>query len=273
MTREIVVRVDGLTKRYTKRSVADKLLGRDGSTTVALDDVSLTVLARESLGLVGESGSGKTTLARTLVRLVAPDAGTVEVAGADVLATSGRALAALRRRAQLIYQDPSTSLNPALTVAQAIAEPALVHRLVERDYVHERVDQLMGQVGLGPELRDRRPRALSGGQQQRVGIARALAAEPTILIADEAVSALDVSIQAQALRLFAKLRDELGLTLIFVSHQLATVAQLCDRVAVMHRGRIVEMGSTAEVFSRPAHPYTRALIDAHPRVRPRAPAR
>jgi oligopeptide transport system ATP-binding protein len=258
------VRVTGVSKTYARRSLDDRLRRRPGAVTVALDDVSLTVNPRESIGIVGESGSGKTTLARTLVQLVMPDTGRVEVAGVDVAAARGRALAALRRRIQLVYQDPYSSLNPALTVAQAIAEPAVVHGLVAKQHARQRVEELMGQVGLGHGLVDRRPRELSGGQRQRVAIARALAAEPTILVADEAVSALDVSIQAQVLRLFAQLQDELGLTLIFVSHQLATVAQLCERVAIMYRGRIVEIGPTADVFSRPGHGYTDALLRAHP---------
>lgn len=261
---EPMLRIDGLRVEFAKRSLADRMARRDGVRTVALDDVSLSVLPQEALALVGESGSGKTTLARSLVRLIQPDAGRIEFAGQDILKASRRELPSIRRRIQLIYQDPYSSLNAAMKIGDAIIEPALVHGLVDKAEAPRRRAELMDQVGLNEALAERYPRALSGGQRQRVAIARALAAEPEILIADEAVSALDVSVQAQVIRLFARLQRELGLTLIFVSHQLATVAQLCERVAIMYRGRLVEMGPTADVFSRPRHGYTAALIEAHP---------
>jgi oligopeptide/dipeptide ABC transporter ATP-binding protein len=259
-----VLRIDGLRVEFSKRSLADRLGKRAGVRTLALDDVSLSVAPREALALVGESGSGKTTLARSLVRLVEPDAGVVDFGGRDLLKASGKELPSIRRRIQLIYQDPYSSLNSALKIGEAIIEPALVHGLIDAREAPARLRELMDQVGLSEGLAKRYPRALSGGQRQRVAIARSLAAEPEILIADEAVSALDVSVQAQVIRLFARLQQELGLTLIFVSHQLATVAQLCERVAIMYRGRLVEIGPTAEVFARPRHGYTAALIDAHP---------
>jgi oligopeptide/dipeptide ABC transporter ATP-binding protein len=259
-----VLEVDRVRVEFAKRSLGDRVARRDGVRTVALDDVSLSVVPREALALVGESGSGKTTLARSLVRLVEPDAGRIEFAGRDILRASRRELPSIRRRIQLIYQDPYSSLNAAMRIGDAIVEPALVHGLVEKADAPKRLAELMDQVGLNAALAKRYPRALSGGQRQRVAIARALAAEPEILIADEAVSALDVSVQAQVIRLFARLQAELGLTLIFVSHQLATVAQLCERVAIMYRGRLVELGPTAEVFSAPRHGYTAALIEAHP---------
>ncbi len=270
---EPILRLEGVRKEFAKRSLSDRLRRQPGVRTLALDDVSLSVAPQEALALVGESGSGKTTLAHSLVRLVEPDAGRIELLGRDVLKASGSELVALRRRMQLIYQDPYTSLNPALSIGRAIIEPALVHRLIDRSETQSRLGELMGYVGLSASLAERRPRALSGGQRQRVAIARALAAEPEILIADEAVSALDVSVQGQVIRLFATLRRELGLTLIFVSHQLATVAQLCERVAIMYRGRLVEIGPTREVFSAPRHGYTATLIAAHPggrRLRDRA---
>lgn len=256
--------IEGLRKQFTKRSLADRLAKREGVSTVALDDVSLSIAPREALALVGESGSGKTTLARSLVRLVEPDAGRVEFQGQDVLSASRKELSLIRRRIQLVYQDPYSSLNGALRIGETIIEPALVHELVDKASAPARLRELMEQVGLNAGLAERRPRALSGGQRQRVAIARALAVQPEVLIADEAVSALDVSVQAQVIRLFATLRQELGLTLIFVSHQLATVAQLCERVAIMYRGQLVELGPTAEVFARPRHGYTAALIGAHP---------
>jgi oligopeptide transport system ATP-binding protein len=268
-----ILQIDGVRVEFAKRSLADRIARRRGASTVALDDVSLSIAPREALAIVGESGSGKTTLARSLVRLIQPDAGTIEFEGQDVLKASSRELPSLRRRIQLIYQDPYTSLNAAMKIGEAIIEPALVHGLVDKAGAQRRLAELMDQVGLNEGLAKRYPRALSGGQRQRVAIARALAAEPEVLIADEAVSALDVSVQAQVIRLFARLQQELGLTLIFVSHQLATVAQLCERVAIMYRGQLVELGPTAEVFSRPRHGYTAALIGAHPggrRLRDRA---
>ena len=259
-----VLKIDGLRKEFAKRSLVDRLAKRDGVRTLALDEVSLSIAPREALALVGESGSGKTTLARSLVGLMDPDAGTIEFDGRDILQCARGELSSIRRRIQLIYQDPYSSLNSAIKVGDAIIEPALVHRLVDKAGAASRLEELFGHVGLNATLGARYPRALSGGQRQRVAIARALAAEPEILIADEAVSALDVSVQAQVIKLFARLRAELGLTLIFVSHQLATVAQLCERVAIMYRGRLVEVGPTAEVFARPRHGYTAALIQAHP---------
>jgi oligopeptide/dipeptide ABC transporter ATP-binding protein len=261
---EPILTVQGLRKLYSKRSLADRLARREAAGTLALDDVSLAIAPREALAVVGESGSGKTTLAHSIVRLVQPDAGQIEFRGQDLLHASRGELSALRRRIQLVYQDPYTSLNGAMKIGETIIEPALVHRLVDRRDAPRRLEELMDQVGLNSRLAERRPRALSGGQRQRVAIARALAAEPEILIADEAVSALDVSVQAQVIRLLARLQAELGLTLIFVSHQLAIVAQLCERVAIMYRGRLVEIGPTREVFRRPRHGYTATLIHAHP---------
>ena len=259
-----ILKIEDLRLEFARRSLSDRLLRRSGSRTLALNDVSLAIPARQALAIVGESGSGKTTLARSIVRLVEPEKGSIEFHGQDVLRASKHELPSIRRRIQLIYQDPYSSLNSAMKIGEAIIEPALVHRLVDKAQAGERLRDLMDQVGLGAALAERRPRALSGGQRQRVAIARSLAAQPEILVADEAVSALDVSVQAQVIRLFARLQEELGLTLIFVSHQLATVAQLCERVAIMYRGTLVEVGPTAEVFATPRHGYTAALIQAHP---------
>lgn len=270
---EAILEIEGLRLEFAKRSFADRVSRRRGVRTLALNDLSLSIPPRQALAIVGESGSGKTTLARSLVRLERPDAGRIVFDGQDILNASSNELRSIRRQIQLIYQDPYSSLNSAIRIGDAIIEPALVHRLIDRSQASERLNELMGQVGLNAQLAERRPAALSGGQRQRVAIARSLAAEPKILIADEAVSALDVSVQAQVIGLFAQLQRELGLTLIFVSHQLATVAQLCEHVAIMYRGSLVEVGPTAEVFSTPGHGYTATLIQAHPggrRLRDRA---
>ena len=259
-----LLRISGLRKTFVARRGLERLKSGGGVRTTALNDVNLTVRRGDTIGIVGESGSGKTTLARSIVRLIAPDAGSIEFAGRDLLALKGRELARTRRRIQMVYQDPYSSLNPALSIGAAIAEPIQVHRLRARSGIDARVSELMDQVGLDSAFVSRRPRELSGGQRQRVAIARALAAEPEILIADEAVSALDVSIQAQVITLFEELQESLGLTMLFVSHQLAAVAQVCARVAVMYRGSIVEEGPTTEVFERPRHGYSLALLRAHP---------
>jgi len=222
--------------------------------------------AGETLGVVGESGSGKSTLARCIVRLHEPDAGSVTFEGKDMLAATGAELRALRRSIQMVFQDPYTSLNPRMRIGAAIAEPARVHRLIERGQEQEYATQLLERVGIRPETARRYPHEFSGGQRQRIAIARSLAVKPKLLIADEAVSALDVSIQAQLLSLLEEIRSDLGLTMIFIAHQLAVISRLADRVAIMYLGRIVETGATAEVFANPRHPYTQALLEAHPRI-------
>lgn len=259
--------VDNLVKYYEgKSTLIEQITGRSKPRLVALDGVSLELRRNEVLGLVGESGSGKTTIARCIVGLETPNQGTVVFDGQDVLAAESAKLRQIRRDMQLIYQDPYSSLNPRMTVGRAISEPALVHGLVEQNGVDALVRSLLGQVGLPETVAALRPRALSGGQRQRVAIARALSLRPRIIIADEAVSALDVSIQAQILNLFSGLIQSLGLAMIFIAHQLSVIAQLSDRVAIMYLGRIVETGPTAEIFSRPRHPYTAALLEAHPSI-------
>jgi oligopeptide/dipeptide ABC transporter ATP-binding protein len=254
--------VNGVVKAFETRDER----GRRGRV-IAVDGVSFAVERREILGLVGESGSGKTTLVRCLVRLVEPDSGTATFDHLDIFDAPASELRGIRRRMQLIYQDPYSSLNPTLTVGETIAEPARVHRLVKgKEQERALVSDLLMSVGLNPGDAKRRPRELSGGQRQRVAIARGLALEPELLIADEAVSALDVSVQAQILNLFADLAEKRQLTMILVSHQLAVIAQLAHRVAIMYLGRIVEIGSTVDVFKRPRHPYTAMLLAAHPDV-------
>ncbi|WP_028922250.1 ABC transporter ATP-binding protein [Pseudonocardia acaciae] len=264
-TDEPLLTVAGLAKSYPgRRDVVDVLRHRRPPRLVALDGVSLELGAREAVGIVGESGSGKSTLAKCLVRLVEPDGGTIRFGSRDVRAARGTELAGLRRRMQLIYQDPYSSLNPLMSVEQAVSEPAVVHGLLAGRSANERVAELLDLVGLPAEIASRRPHQLSGGQRQRVAIARAMATSPRLLLADEAVSALDVSVQAQVLELFERLRAEQGVAMLFIAHQLAVVAQVCDRIVVMYLGRIVESGPTREVFRNPAHPYTEALLRSQP---------
>jgi oligopeptide transport system ATP-binding protein len=264
---EPLLAVTGLTKRFVdRRSPVDRLRRRPAAVLTALDEVDIDVRSGETLGVVGESGSGKSTLARCILRLHEPDAGTVAFDGEDVLAAEGVALRALRRSMQMVFQDPYTSLNPRIRVGAAVAEPARVHGLIERGEEGEYAAELLARVGIGRENMHRYPHEFSGGQRQRIAIARSLAVEPKLLIADEAVSALDVSIQAQLLSLLEEIRRDLGLTMIFIAHQLSVISRLADRVAIMYLGRIVETGATADVFANPRHPYTRALLEAQPRL-------
>lgn len=237
-------------------------------TLDAVRDVSLTVRRGETLGLVGESGSGKTTLGRMILRLLKPTAGRVVVDGTDVAALSDRALRPLRRRMQMVFQDPAGSLNPRLTVESALVEPLEVHGLLRGAAARRRVGELLEQVGLPADAARRYPHQFSGGQRQRIGIARALALGPELLVLDEPVSALDVSVQAQILDLFVRLRKDLDLTSIFIGHDLAVVRLVCDRVAVMYRGEIVESGDVETVYANPLHEYTRSLLAAVPRLTP-----
>ncbi|HEY3803455.1 MAG TPA: ABC transporter ATP-binding protein [Kofleriaceae bacterium] len=227
----------------------------------AVTDVDLEIAAGEVLGLVGESGCGKSTLGRALLRLVPPSAGTIELAGRDITRLRAGALRPLRKQMQMIFQDPSASLDPRMTIGDAVAEPLAIHRLPLA-----RVPELLAKVGLQPELASRYPHELSGGQRQRVGIARALAVGPKLVVCDEPISALDVSIQAQIVNLLSDLRAAESLTYLFISHDLRVVQHLCDRVAVMYLGRIVELAEAGALYASPRHPYTRALLSAMPRL-------
>ena len=256
-----ILAVEGLEKWFAVgRSLLAVLRRRPPERVLAVDGVSVHLLPNEVLGIVGESGSGKSTLARCLVALYRPDGGRIVFDGVDVTEARGQQRRDLHGRMQMIYQDPFTSLNPQMSIGAAVEEAGKVHGRAGEDFVGD----LLELVGLPRSFAARRPRALSGGQRQRAAIARALAVQPEVLIADEAVSALDVSIQAQILNLFARLSDELGLAMIFIAHDLAVVSHVADRVAIMYLGRIVEEGPVDAVFRTPRHPYTRALLDAHP---------
>ena len=244
----------------------DRLLGRPAPVLRAVDGVSLQVGRGETLGIVGESGCGKSTLARCLVRLYEPDAGAIRLDGQDVLALSGPARRAYNRRVQMVFQDPQGSLNPRMTVGDALAEALRVHRVVERAAIPDRVQALLNLVHLPADAAGRYPHEFSGGQRQRIGIARALAVEPAVIIADEPVSALDVSVQAQIVNLLLELQGRLGLALLFITHDLRLVRHVAHRVAVMYLGRIVETGPTEALFRAPLHPYTAGLIAAVPQV-------
>ena len=228
----------------------------------AVDGVSLTVHRGEVFGLVGESGSGKTTLGRSLLRLVEPTAGTVRFDGVALDELGRRELRAMRRRMQIVFQDPYRSLNPRMQIGQIIAEPLRFHRIVPEAEVDHRVVELLRVVGLEPYFRHRYPHEMSGGQRQRVAIARAVSLEPDFLVADEPVSALDVSVQAQILGLLLELQQRTGIALLLITHDLAVVERLAGRIAVMHQGRVVEQGAIEQVLSAPAHPYTRQLLSA-----------
>jgi peptide/nickel transport system ATP-binding protein len=264
-----LLEVKDLVKRFRARqSVVERLTFRPVQHAVAVDGVSFSVKKGETLGLVGESGSGKTTVARSVLRLIDPDEGSITFDGVDISGISRSELQGVRRRMQMVFQDPYSSLNPRMKVGTAIAEPALVHGVVERSAATAHVEEMLDLVGLPASAADRYPRQLSGGQRQRIAIARALSARPSVLIADEPVSALDVSVQAQILNLLSKLLEELDLTMVFIAHQLSVVRHISNRVAIMYLGRIVETGPTAQVFDSPQHPYTKALLEAAPHPDP-----
>jgi oligopeptide transport system ATP-binding protein len=255
-----LLEVRGLSKQFSVRR--RKGWTRSVRPLWAVDDVSFTLQAGETLGLVGESGCGKSTLGRTVLGLLEPTAGEVLFDGQFLGADDPR----LRRTAQIVFQDPYTSLPPKMRVGQILAEPLLIHDLAARRDIPRRVGRLLSDVGLKPEHASLLPRQLSGGQRQRVGIARALAVEPRLIVTDEAVSALDVSVQAQILNLLKDLQEQRGIALLFISHDLGVVRYMSHRIAVMYLGRIVELGSAAEVVGRPLHPYTRGLLSSVPRL-------
>ena len=258
-----------LVKHFARRQG----LFAPASIVRAVDDVSFAIEAGEMFGLVGESGSGKSTLGRCILRLVEPTAGEVLFRGENVLQFSSARMRAARRDMQIVFQDPYSSLNPRMRVGDIVEEPLIIHRLGTRAERRARVAELFELVGLEADHLPRYPHEFSGGQRQRIGIARAIALNPALVIADEAVSALDVSIQAQVVRLLMDLRARLSLTFLFIAHDLRLVEHICNRVAVMYLGRIVEVGETRALFAGPAHPYTRALLSAVPVLDPDAPRR
>ncbi|EKP95778.1 ABC transporter ATP-binding protein [Thermaerobacter subterraneus] len=247
--------------------------GRRRPPVKAVDGVSFHVYPGETVGLVGESGCGKSTLARLIVRLLTPSSGTIRFDGQDVVAAGGSQLRRLRRDLQMVFQDPYSSLNPRLTVREIVGEPLLVHGVARGRQMERQVEELLEAVGLRPEHARRYPHEFSGGQRQRIVIARALALKPRLVVCDEPVSALDVSVQAQILNLLQDLQDRFGLTYIFIAHDLAVVQNISDRIGVMYLGRLVELARADELFERPLHPYTRALISAVPVPDPEAAAR
>jgi oligopeptide/dipeptide ABC transporter ATP-binding protein len=264
---ELLLEVEDVVRQFIVRR---SILGRPTAIVTAVDQVSFSLEAGRTLALVGESGSGKSTLGRLVLRLIDPTAGRIRFDGRDVTALNERELRPLRRNAQLIFQDPYASLNPRMTVGQILAEPLALHGIVSPPRRAERLTELLRLVGLEPRMISRYPHEFSGGQRQRIAIARALAVEPKLIVCDEPVSALDVSIRAQVINLLRDLQRRLGLAYIFISHDLAVVKHIADRVAVMHLGRIVEIGPNQALFTNPRHPYSRALLSAIPVPEPGA---
>ncbi|MEW2129443.1 dipeptide ABC transporter ATP-binding protein [Streptomyces sp. NPDC005435] len=269
---EPVLEVRDLVKHYPlTRGV---VLRRQIGAVRAVDGVDFTLGRGETLGLVGESGCGKSTVARLLCHLERPTAGTIRFKGEDVTRLSGRALKAVRRSVQMVFQDPYTSLNPRMTVGDIVGEPYEIHpEVAPKGERRRRVRELLDVVGLDPDFVNRYPHQFSGGQRQRIGIARALALRPEVIVADEPVSALDVSVQAQVVNLLERLQAEFGLSYVFIAHDLSVVRHLADRVAVMYLGRIVETGTDTEIYEHPTHPYTQALLSAVPVPDPEARSR
>lgn len=259
--REYMVEIKNLKKHFP---ITQGLLRRAVGQVRAVDDVSLNIRKGETLGLVGESGCGKSTLGRTILNLYKPTEGQVLFEGMDLTSLSGPDLRQMRSHMQIIFQDPYSSLNPRMTVEAIVGEPLLIHKVTSGKTLRRRVEQLLERVGLNPLLSSRYPHEFSGGQRQRIGIARALALNPSFIVADEPISALDVSIQAQVVNLLEDLQDEFNLTYLFITHDLSMVRYICDRVAVMYLGKIVELGPVNEIYDNPQHPYTQALLSAVP---------
>ena len=267
MTNPVVLEAQNLVKYFP--TVTKGLLQRSTDSVKAVDGVSVQVRAGQTLGVVGESGCGKSTLARLLMRLLPPTSGTVLLDGVDITSLTGRELRAVRAKIQMVFQDPVASLNPRHSVGQIIGTPLKFLKENSASGAKEHVQELMALVGLNPEHYNRYPHEFSGGQRQRIGIARALAVGPQVIVADEPVSALDVSIQAQVLNLMEKLQRDLGLSYVFIAHDLSVVRHIADEIIVMYLGKVVELGTPKDVYSAPSHPYTQALLSAIPLADPR----
>ena len=260
---DVIVELEHVTKHFP---VKQGVFSRARSRVHAVEDVTLSVRRGETLGIVGESGCGKSTTARLMLRLIDPTDGTIRFDGRDITRISNRGMRPLRREMQMIFQDPYASLNPRKTVEQIVLQPFAIHGGVRRREAKLRVRELLRVVGLSPEHASRYPHEFSGGQRQRIGIARALALNPKLIVCDEPVSALDVSVQAQILNLLRALQAEFNLTYVFISHDLSVMRQICSRIAVMYLGHVVELADSEQIFESPRHPYTAALISAVPRV-------
>jgi oligopeptide/dipeptide ABC transporter ATP-binding protein len=255
-------------KKYfpVNQGIMSRLKREDRPVVKAVDDVNFSIYSGETLALVGESGCGKSTTGRSLLRLIEPTEGTVLFEGKDVLKLSGEELKKTRRDMQIVFQDPYASLHPRMTVREIISEPLYIHNIGTKAEREKRVEFLMDKVGLSQKVKNRFPHEFSGGQRQRIGIAKALALNPKLVICDEPVSALDVSVQAQVINLFKDLQMEFSLTYLFISHDLSVINHISDRVGVMYLGKLVEIAETSELFDRPAHPYTQALLSARPMI-------
>lgn len=263
-----LIEVKNLKKYFpVKRSLIDALQRKPALVVKAVDDVSFTLYSGETLALVGESGCGKSTTGRSLLRLLEPSEGELLYEGKDLVKFSKSELKAMRKHMQIVFQDPYASLHPRMTVREIILEPLKIHKVGTANDMEERVDYLMKVVGLAPEMKNRYPHEFSGGQRQRIGIAKALALQPKVIVCDEAVSALDVSVQANIINLLKDLQEEFLLTYLFISHDLGVVKNVSNRVGVMYLGKIVEIGDTEEIFANPKHPYTQALLSARPVIR------
>jgi oligopeptide transport system ATP-binding protein len=258
---EVMVKIENLKKHFP---ITQGLLRRAVGHVRAVDDVNLYIIKGETLGLVGESGCGKSTLGRTILRLHKPTEGRILFEGVDLAGMTSSDLRTMRSRMQIIFQDPYSSLNPRMTVEAIVGEPLVIHKIANGKELQERVEALLERVGLNPMLGNRYPHEFSGGQRQRIGVARALALNPSFIVADEPISALDVSIQAQVVNLLEDLQDEFNLTYLFITHDLSMVRYICDRVAVMYLGKIVELGPVSEIYDNPQHPYAQALLSAVP---------
>lgn len=266
---QTLLRVNGLVKQFERpRSLVQRLMGEPRSVVHAVNGINLDIRRGETIGLIGESGCGKSTLGRTLLRLVEPTSGSILFDGQELTSLAERPMSRLRSRLQIIFQDPYASLNPRKSMREIVSLPLRIHGHLTEEVIQEQVSVILLRMGFRSDQFDRYPHQFSGGQRQRIGIARALVTRPDLVVCDEPVSALDVSIKAQILELLGELKTEFNLTYLFVSHDIATVGHLADRIAVMYLGQIVEIGRTQDIIDHPQHPYTQALLSAVPRLEP-----